>query len=325
MASLSQAEEIARGAQPLPVRDPLDDIFGPKISSSPSSRTGGAVDADQPPGLASPAGPVSSPTTTERTWEHFSASQLGCFLRCPETYRRRYVLGQKERPRQALFWGSVDHKTAEHNLRQKIQTESDVPESEILDAFDHAWQTKLDSEGGEGEIAWDDKPGDVKSQAAQLVRIRHRQVMPMIQPIAVEREILVTLPQVRLPLKGFIDAETSNQVIDWKTTKRAEALSNKPDWRLQAMVYAVETGKPVQIIQSVKTKVPQVDTAKARIEAPSKHQAVVLAAIVKNAIDQIDYFTATYGPGRAWPTHAPGYGHACGWCGFRPTCFYWGA
>jgi hypothetical protein len=260
----------------------------------------------------------------ERSWDYFSATQLGTFMRCPETYRRRYVLGEKERPGQALLWGSVDHKGAEHNLRQKIESERDLPESDVLDFFDHAWREKLDEEGGEGEIVWDDKPGAVKTTAAKLVGLRHREVMPLIQPLKVEAEFMLDLPGVRLPIKGFIDAELDSHVVDWKTTKRAEALSRKPDWRLQMLLYAVQTGKPVHVVQSVKTQTPKVDTSKASVSAPTKHGAEVVARIVKNAIDQIDYFLATFGTHQPWPTQTPGYGHACSWCGYRPTCFYWG-
>jgi hypothetical protein len=43
-------------------------------------------------------------------------------LRCLETYRRRYVRGEKTRPAAALTWGSADHAAHEANFAQKITT-----------------------------------------------------------------------------------------------------------------------------------------------------------------------------------------------------------
>jgi hypothetical protein len=259
-----------------------------------------------------------------REWTHFSASQLKTFLTCPEQYRKKYIRQERDRWGAALVWGSADHAAVEHNLRQKIESEKDLPLSEITDAFDHAWREKVEEAGGEREVIWDDSPADTKDAAARLVEIRHREVVPLVQPVAVEEEFYLQLPGVELPILGYLDARTENQAIDWKTTGRKSSLAQKPDWRIQGLIYGVHTGLPVQFVQSVKTKTPYVDPTTARLEAPTLQEAVVLASIASRAIREIEHFTATYGPDDAWPTSAIGYGHACGWCGFKPSCWYWG-
>ena len=53
---------------------------------------------------------------------HISATSLRMFKRCPEQYRRRYLLGEKVPPAANMIWGSADHAAIGYNLAQKIDT-----------------------------------------------------------------------------------------------------------------------------------------------------------------------------------------------------------
>lgn len=260
----------------------------------------------------------------EREQKHWSASQLLLFQGCPEQYRRRYILGQKERPGAALIQGRADHKAAEHNLRQKIQSHEDLPIGDVTDAFADEWAKAISDAGGESEVQWGDtKPADLKTQAAKLVRVFHQEAAPAIQPVAVEEEFLLTLPGVNLPIKGFVDVRTSI-ILERKTASKRQTLASKPDWRFQAWIYGTQYRLPVAFVQSVKTKVPAVYTDGVSIDAPSDTQVSLLAKMVARLEQTMQFYLATIGPDEPWPgaiTHP----WRCSYCGWRPSCTWWTA
>jgi len=51
---------------------------------------------------------------------HLSASSLRLLRVCPEAWRRRYILGERERPGEALVLGKAVHSALEHTHRQKV-------------------------------------------------------------------------------------------------------------------------------------------------------------------------------------------------------------
>nr|MBA2505063.1 PD-(D/E)XK nuclease family protein [Thermoleophilaceae bacterium] len=253
-------------------------------------------------GLNSQLASLFDAPAAERTWTHISASQLGMFKRCPNQYRERYIRGIKERPGAALIWGSADHSAHEHNFRQKIESEKDLPVGDVTDAFDQAWRDRIDQAGGASQIEWDGDPDDMKTQAARLVEAYHHQASPMVQPIAVEREISLQLPGVRLPIKGYIDVETTNSIVERKTGKRkVSSISDKPDWGLQGVIYSAALDKPVFWHQAVKTKVPAVHVEGVYLDAPTEVAKRILAKDAQQTIEMIDHFMALYGPDEAWP------------------------
>jgi hypothetical protein len=72
----------------------------------------------QAPAVAVPPAPPQG-ATAGGAWperiEHLSASSIGMFRRCPEQFRHRYILGEKERPGEALLIGSAFHTGLEFN------------------------------------------------------------------------------------------------------------------------------------------------------------------------------------------------------------------
>ncbi len=51
---------------------------------------------------------------------YVSVSQVLCYLRCPESYRRKYVLGEKEPPSVALVEGGAHHRALEQANRHQL-------------------------------------------------------------------------------------------------------------------------------------------------------------------------------------------------------------
>ena len=256
---------------------------------------------------------------------HLSASQLAMFQRCPEQWRRRYLLGQKERPGAAMVWGIADHYAHEQNFRQKITSGVDIPKADVEIAFAEGFDQAVERGGGASEIQWDDKPGDVKDQGVVLVGAYHDRVSPHVQPVTVEEKFSVDIPGVPVPVIGYVDLTTASEGIERKTAKRREP-KPKPDWVIQGRLYQAVKQLPMEWHLSVKTKTPAV-------YAPGLGQRDLRLPLVQATVDSTIVLVRTvaqamlaylrmYGPDAPWPggiTHP----WACDFCGFRPTCAWW--
>jgi hypothetical protein len=132
--------------------------------------------------------------TEQATWpemlpRHLSPSSLKMYMRCREQYRRRYVLGEKERPGAALVWGNAHNfALVETNFAQKIETGTDMSVADVELAFAEGFDQSVEKDGGEAEVQWgDNKPGELKDKGVLLASHYHKTVSPTVTPIAVER------------------------------------------------------------------------------------------------------------------------------------------
>lgn len=259
--------------------------------------------------------------------DHLSASSISTFARCPEQFRRRYLQGEKERPAAAMVWGSADHAAHELNFRQKIDTHEDLGEDDVTLAFAEAFDRSVEREGGATEIDWrEEKPGAVKDKGVALVGHYHRKVSPSVQPLAVEKNIRHRVSGIPVPVVGRVDVVTEEAVIERKTAARVMR-EPQPHWLLQGRIYQAATGKPAVWHISTKTKLPAVYT-------PAQEPGLLLGLDpkmidateerVRRIVAVLLHLCATFGPDEPWPSSAPDYGWACGFCGFRPTCAWWG-
>src|SRR5262245_15382601 len=174
--------------------------------------------------------------------KHLSSTSLGMFRRCPEQFRHRYILGEKERPGEALVIGSMFHESLGWNYLAKIDSHEDQPLADLVQYHqDVAVPKVLEEHGGEDEIAWDSNDPAVglataRADSERILSAYRRRVTERIQPIAVEQEFRI--PAEPVPIIGYIDTLTDDQRgIDTKTGKQS-AKKLKPSWRLQAVLYS---------------------------------------------------------------------------------------
>ena len=315
-----------------------------------------AVGPQQAPSPASPQGAALPPQM-----RHLSATSVSMFMRCPEQFRRRYILGEKERPGAALIVGGGFHFAQEHNFRQKIDSGEDLSVEECVEAFHHGWDAKVEENGGADEVEWDARlsASTLRQRGAELTKSYRLAVAPKMQPVAVEREFNLVVPGIELPFNGYIDFEgeiwpsplelageglpdIDGNPIEWLPPVDADGVINprlavvdyktanaakrelKPEWKLQARLYQLETGKRVEYHVAVKTKEPQiitpVDEPALGID-PSEQGLATTARLLERVSKQIAWHYAEFGPDQAWPgaiTHP----WACGYCGFRPNCIW---
>ncbi len=276
--------------------------------------------------------------------EYVSASSLKMFVRCPEQWRRRYVLGHKSPPNSNMLWGGADHRAVGFNYQQKIESERDLPVKEVKERF--SYELDMGVEHAEGEIEWSgrDLEGKTPKQAhdfildrgANLVGAYQEQVAPITQPLTVEQEFLLPIDGLGVPVKGYVDLTAKRRgnaifapamgtephfekpfVVERKTKGTNQPPA--PDDRFQARVYELATGLPVEFQVSVKSAQPKV-TLHEPLPLSSEKSTI---ESLKRAVLGIATCYSLYGEEQPWPDNGRLHPFSCSYCGFRESCPWW--
>ncbi len=271
---------------------------------------------------------------------YISPSQLKMFQRCPEQYRRRYVLGEKEAPAAALVWGSADHETFENHFAGQLAHGKLMTVEEIRLLFATKFDERVEKDGGVAEIQWSSKErltgGDALKAAAEtkdrgvgLAAAYRQQAAEAIKPKAIEERFEIRVAGSPVPIRGAIDLvadvpkvvgsdERVERIIDRKTSGRT-AMSG--EWHIQGRVYQLVKPLPIEWQLSVKNKTPKIVAFDPAFIFEPPAQRIVEAQL-QRTIASIANCYLTFGPDDPWPD-AIGSAWACGYCGFRPTCPWW--
>ena len=271
---------------------------------------------------------------------HISPTQLTMYFRCGESYRRRYVEGERIPPGISAHKGKGMHKGAQVNYAQKVTTFRDLSRQDIIDAavdaFDQACATDgfvmTAEEQARGEQAI---VAEARDQTADFADAFARHQAALYQPIEVEQAVRVELPSAPRDLFGYIDLvaidsaaiaagqEITDQiprsVIDFKTSGKAKPQS-EADESIQLTYYAaahhVRHGFPVRDVRlevlvsgakGVRRQVLVSDRTQADLRAFVNRTNAMLAGI------EAGVFTPA-APGSWWCAKK--------WCGYWSTCPY---
>jgi len=290
-------------------------------------------------------GPANSPPASEQTLEeawpflaldkcgiatHLSASSLTMYHRCREQFRRRYILGHKEPPKEFFLWGDADDKTFGHNFQLKIKSGEDLPSKELQEIFATKVDEIVEENGGPDEYpSWTDpkkKHGHVKDAGAPLVAAYRIKAAPMVHPLAVQKRIDVFVDDVPVPVIGYVDISEEKNILERKT---AASKWSKPagHYLVQGRIYQLAERKPVHWHLSTKTKTPGVYT-------PLDLEGLADPFLEENTQKTEDWIRHTvqailsdffrFGPDNPWPgarwTSQPPCFNVCG---FRDSCEWW--
>jgi len=278
--------------------------------------------------------------------KHLSATSIGMFRRCPEQFRHRYILGEKERPGEGLVIGSAFHEGVEYNYAQKIESHEDRPTAEVVEYLQDVGVPKvLEEQGGAEEIAWDGddavKGVDLLRRDSERILIRyHEDVVPRIQPVSLEEQLYIHDPRLRVPIIGYVDVRSAyemvmdntsvwvpDRIIDTKTGKQSVS-KLKPSWMLQATIYSAMTNLPVEYHSISRAKVPKITTGLESADMVFTPNATKTENVINSAAqiaNMIAWMYTTYGPDETWPTM----GRFADWsmsfspctnCGWRKVC-----
>ena len=190
--------------------------------------------------------------------DYVSASQINMYLRCPNQYKFRYVEGLVIPPGSALTRGKAVHAGQELNYQQKIETQKDLPLSDIQEFTAHKFE-----EYAEKTDFQKDDPGKVKDDAITLATLYHQEVAPNVQPMMVEERVEVPLADT--VLVGYIDLiDTDGYIHDTKTVDRTPP-AGEIEKSLQLTAYSLAyrelmgvEERGVKLDYLVNTKTPKV-------------------------------------------------------------------
>jgi len=271
----------------------------------------------------------------EKPWppeiHHLSASSIGMLFRCPRQFERRYLHGEKERPGEAIVVGSFFHETLDFNYKQKVTSHEDRPLSVLTEFFyDQAVPAVLEENGGVEEIRWDTSLDTARSDAHRILTAYSHVVMPRIQPIGTEFKFDIDVPDVPVPIIGYVDVWEDKRTVDTKTGKNS-VTKVKPSWALQGRLYGWATGRPTEYHSISRAKTPKITTALESeamiVPVPSEQQAGQMTHLFRLAAAQISFFYERYGR-ENWPTFGavPDFTRnmlPCDFCGWRNGCPAW--
>lgn len=268
--------------------------------------------------------------------ERMSASQISMLSRCPEQYRQRYVKHIKAPPGPALIVGNGFGHSIEEHLEKYSGDAVGLTADEVGELFVTKFDKEVEDAGGLNSVQWrkDGRvslpmarkmAGSEKDTGVKLAVGYRKGVAPQYQDevIGTENEITLTDPTWAVDITGYTDIETHTELIELKTAARK---NSKPrgDWVVQGRIYQLAVAKPFWWHQAVKTKDPYVighDQAMMEpVDLDLRDRTRLLVARSQLTLSNLYH---SLGPDEPWPD-AIAHPWACGFCGYRESCFWWG-
>ena len=240
--------------------------------------------------------------------EHFSFSQLKRWLDCPESYRLYYLERLRPRvPSAALVFGRAMHEAIETALTQGTS---------LAVQFKPTWGDQRDAAMAfSGRQDWE----SLRQVGEGLAQVFDLEVQPLIGEVhSAEQHLELTLPGVKRPLIGYVDA-----VVDWRGDAGVETpgktlvefKTSARVWQSHQFVLSDQLAayglafpeieqQAVVVLVKTKTSKVQVETLPRRPERAAEflHKAAVVASDIE--------------AGRFYKRPS----QACGWCDYRLLC-----
>lgn len=215
---------------------------------------------------------------------HLSASSLSLHMRCPRQWQQSYVFGQKGESNDAQTIGKGVHLALSRRL---------------MGAPEGNWWKEVTLDSGY-------TPEDATSQtvAETMLYFYWEQVGKHLSVVSTERELLIDVPGVDLPILGYVDIETPQRLIDLKTTRYFSRKGVRPnkEWRFQQGIYQLEIKKPAEIHVLTRAKSDPVVVPDSTEHA--LHFGMLdtekIATMVSDEWNRIKFHWETYGE-NPWP------------------------
>ena len=145
---------------------------------------------------------------------YISYSQIRLYQTCPQKYYYSYIKKVPVPVIDKVFLGVVFHSTIEYYFKEKING-VDLSQESLVEKFSETFTHRREKQ----EVAWESPPEETLKRGKAFVKYFLSQVAPPIKPLMVEKELIVDLPGIDVPLKGIIDlVEMDFSITDFKTT-----------------------------------------------------------------------------------------------------------
>lgn len=161
--------------------------------------------------------------------QSLSPASVRAFERCPEAFRRQYLLGEKMPPNLSMTLGSVVGDTLAHYLQGRIDGRPSTP-ADLDDLVLELFAAKIVGT----VVGSDDDPELGKTQCRSAVADYLVEIAPRVEPISVERRASFRFKEEQeWRFVCYFDLECARQLADLKFG-RSEIKEERADRDLQA-------------------------------------------------------------------------------------------
>jgi hypothetical protein len=248
--------------------------------------------------------------------DHFSASSIGTYLKCPESWRRKYIEREYDRPSGAMVLGSSVGAAENHADQLVIDGEERPSTDDVLDLFTDEFDDRTERE----EVAWaGETPGEAKDTGIAAVKAYERLVVPTIKPVSVEREFWLNFDGVEWGFQGFFDLEQEDDTLADRKVIGKKLGQADADGDIQPTSYFLarrSEGNPAKRFDfhtMVKTKQPYAEVVKTeRTDAQLDHFVDRLYRISAEILWRLETDNWAGAAPRSW------------WC-TQKYCGFWGS
>jgi DNA helicase-2/ATP-dependent DNA helicase PcrA len=165
--------------------------------------------------------------------EYISYSQIRVYQTCPKKYHYSYVREIKTPVNDKVFLGTIFHSIVEYYLKEKISGKEPAKE-DLLKRFEEQFRENQKKQ----TVAWSAPEAETLKRGLAFVRYFLKDIAAEINPLMVEKELVVELPDLDVKLKGIIDlVETDFSITDFKTTTAKWSKNRIKDSYLQMQIY----------------------------------------------------------------------------------------
>jgi len=200
---------------------------------------------------------------TELPGGYLSASRVGKYLTCAESFRRTYVKGKRFIPNARMALGSTVHKIVELTLEEVKSNGKLPPQEYMMDHSSSAFAACFaDVEDMEGETE-----EHYQGLTTDLCNLWYKTLAPGIVPLGIEESFEVNIAGAKVI--GFIDlidgANNAKTVVDLKVVKRAKREYDAKN-SIQLGIYSLATGiSNVGFDSLVKTVIPSAKAVRSEL------------------------------------------------------------
>lgn len=246
---------------------------------------------------------------------------MSLFLTCPEQWRRKNILKESEKNFGSRFIGNVDHKVNARLFEEQMRH----GDFNIEMTYREVWNEVLEKDG---EPDWqDDDPTKMFERGVRMAKAYQEQVGKDIIPVAIESRFEFVLPDVPVPIIGYIDVMESALIRERKTSA-VKQTSPKPAWRFQGLVYQLATGLELRWDVVTRQATCQIFSG---ADWPDLNLPISdvgkTKALIRDVVVRMNDLYARFGKDEPWPTTGILHVWACQFCSAGPKhrgdCVAW--
>jgi len=244
---------------------------------------------------------------------YISYNQIRLYQSCPKKYYYTYVEKIPVPLNDKVFLGIVFHAVVEYYFKEKISNKEPGKEN-LIEQFDQEF-IKLSKNQN---IIWEISIEKTRARGIAFIQYFLREIAPAIEHLMIEKEMLVELPALAVPLKGVLDlVETDFSITDFKTTTTKWTKTRIRSAYLQVVIYRYLFEKNFgSVISQLKFKIlyakesdnikhQEIDINARDLDNDYKQMFTVIKYVVDNIRQEVFYKNENY---------------SCGFCDFKHVC-----